>query len=288
MSAAYYVAKSDLPDLGGEMSWGRLAAPAGKRHPWGDAADWVVVHTIEEACGSDYSGGSYTRSNYDVIRDNPELAPHVISLHGAYGTYGICYVGELENQPEALRDAISSLADYPILDEDALSEHEMALEIEAWNDFGAAEFKRALMAWLDENDDAWEHDCERLTGAEVWAIWQDGCETFNVNGGSGYTIETGESVYFYVKQWFAYNDYTTNDLTELGLSSHRDSLTLDEIKAKTRATVVAGRDDELDTVCSVLVTQLGDLLVALCGYTPGDALTRGTIQFSTDSDRGDS
>lgn len=170
---------------------------------------------IDYATGSDYSGGSVERSNYLVMLGDPEIRPHVIDIHGGHGTYAIGYIApdqdhpediRVEGFPEALRDAIASLARYPLLDEDAHSEREMELETEAWESDGRKDFRRALskhfdgMTWISE-DVEYEHDLDVVPDEEIDTLWRDGCDAFNVNGGTGFVVETGELVHFYIKEW---------------------------------------------------------------------------------------
>lgn len=167
---------------------------------------------IEYATGSDYSGSLVERSNFRVLqRDFPWL----VEIYGGHGTQGLAYLGRRENQNDALIEAIDSLADYPLLDESDHSELECETEDEAWSDYGESDFVCALNEYLDEIDPDYEHEVtdETIKACalprrhypdcldSVWALWREGVDAFNVNGGSGCANEQGDSIHFYIDEW---------------------------------------------------------------------------------------
>ena len=165
----------------------------------------VRVTVIEDATGSDYSGGTHTRSNYEVMFADPELRPHLIDLYGSHGTYGLAYRGtwdELRADPEreALRDAIAALTNYPILDDDHHSRMEADNEDAAWDEHGRGDFRKVLTRVMDELDPDHEHDLDETPDATIDELWRDGCEWLNVNGGGGCVHESC-GVHFYTREW---------------------------------------------------------------------------------------
>jgi hypothetical protein len=97
---------------------------------------------INLASGSDYSGDSVTVSNYRVLAD--EFADRLVLMYGSHGTYSLAYwAGD-----EEIEERLASLDDYPVLDEDDLSEVEREAEEEAWNTWLADD----LAALIDPDD----------------------------------------------------------------------------------------------------------------------------------------
>lgn len=173
--------------------------------------------TIIEAteCG-DYSGNALVgESNYRTMKAE---FPWLVEIYGSHGYKALAYLGKRENQSDALIEAIDSLADYPLYDESDHSELECERESEAWSEDGEHDFKRALAKYFDEVDEDHEHDEDKITDeliaaaalprrwyaepmSSVWDLWREGCEGFNVNGGSGYTNEQGDAIHFYIDAW---------------------------------------------------------------------------------------
>ena len=174
----------------------------------------IPMTIIEVATGSDYSGSLVAASNQRVLLKE---YPWLVTLHGDRGTFGVAYLGKRENQNPALIEAIDALTDYPIADDSDHSELECERESEAWSESygGERDFRKALNAYLDEIDDDHEHEVSDETikasaiphrhypGAleSLWDLWREGCDAFNVNGGSGYSNEQGDSIYFHVDDW---------------------------------------------------------------------------------------
>lgn len=119
-----------------------------------------LITEFPNATGSDYSGGSYTRSNYLTITEDEELKPFIITAYGGHGTYAVYYVGSYDDAPKVVQETHAALASYPILDEHKHSELEHELEMEAWTQDGLADFKKALMKRLNEVYDDFEHDTD--------------------------------------------------------------------------------------------------------------------------------
>lgn len=172
---------------------------------------------IDYATGSDYSGTLVEHSNYRTLKAE---FPWLVEVHGGHGTFGLAYLGKRENQNAALIEAIDSLTDYCIFDDSDHSNLECEREIEAWSEAhgGEYDFRKALASYFDEIDEDHEHDYDLLTNdlieacsfpkkyypdpmSSVWELWREGCEVFNVNGGSGYLNEQGDQIYFCIDEW---------------------------------------------------------------------------------------
>ena len=90
--------------------------------------------------GSDYSGDTVTRANYEYFLG--EYLEVCIPVYGMFGTYGI--VVPVWHFPETLQEDLEDLEDYPVISDDALSNLEMRLEEEAWESWVRGDFSSAL------------------------------------------------------------------------------------------------------------------------------------------------
>lgn len=170
----------------------------------------------------DYSGGDVEASNHRVLA---ERFPCLYSIIGSHGYAALAYDAALGPCPESeeLAEAFLGVRDCPIVDDDDHSRLEFELESEAWNDHGAADFRKKLTGELDELDPEYPHEIPdndvscadgrnqvgpfHWTKSETWgdfllALWSHGCDELNVNGGSGCGVKTGCTVHFYVDEWF--------------------------------------------------------------------------------------
>jgi len=179
---------------------------AGTRITWGSwserktESEWMPITLFPYSSGSDYSGSDVEKSNHRVLCDDKHVMRRSVTIIGGHGTYGIAYVGQPTRK---IRELCSSLDGYPLLDEDDHSHLEMELEGEAWDDDGRKDFLRDLAGLLDEVDPTHRHDVDELdTHTEaVDRLWHEGCDVYNVNGGSGFCVETGCTVHFYTGEW---------------------------------------------------------------------------------------
>jgi hypothetical protein len=173
---------------------------------------------------SDYSGSDAEASNMRVLA---ERFPELIRIHGSHGYEALAYDASLGPVPESeeLCEVLEGLEDYPLVDDDDHSHLEMELETEAWEEDGRDDFRKALTSLLDSLDDEHEHeipDDDEPIAAPLFAtldsvvvepgatvgdyltrLWNQGCDQLNVNGGSGFVVETGQLVHFYIDDWCA-------------------------------------------------------------------------------------
>jgi len=145
---------------------------------------------VEQATGSDYSGGTVTLANQREVKrlltecEDPALPDCVwCTAYGGHGTYALFLV--YAALPEEIREVLSSLDDYPNVNDEALSELECQLGSEAWEAWGRADLRRAL---------------EKEIGADLEEI-KDDClrELFRVAGermGHDWEFEQGAQAYF--------------------------------------------------------------------------------------------
>ena len=118
----------------------------------------VPVYRVDDACGGDYFGGLYNRSNYRVIERMTEecdfLAEFVVFLYGGYGSFGIAFRLDRGLLPQELFDVIAALESYPILDEQDWSELEQEDQQEQWECWGRSDFVRELESQATEAQQA--------------------------------------------------------------------------------------------------------------------------------------
>jgi hypothetical protein len=184
--------------------------------PWRECTMPIAV--VRGTEHSDYSGCARQASNHRMLLElcaeepyggEADTYAHVYPLIGSHGYQAIAYPAYLGPVPlcESLAEIIEVLADGEALDEDDELELEAELEAEAWEDHGRKDFVKVLTSLLDEADPAHDHCLDEQLNEEsavddpIDEIWHAGCATFNINGGSGCTVETGCLVHFYISEW---------------------------------------------------------------------------------------
>ena len=170
-----------------------------QKRPYGgrEHADYIELVLVEEATGSDYSGGTYTKANQAVFLAIAEeeglLGTEVWEVRGGYGTYGIALLADSDN--EALIDALRSLADYPVLDDDAQTEFEHEAQEEAWEDWGRNDFLKALQAQHGFDEDVADflstEESENALVHKLYELFHYAMEESN----EYWTEETGGNMY---------------------------------------------------------------------------------------------
>lgn len=153
----------------------------------------VRLTVIDVATGSDYSGSLVEVSNMRTLKRE---FPWLVELHGGYGTRGLAYLGKRENQNPALLEAIDSLTDYPIYNDDDHSDLEWETVETQWREAygGRHDFKRALASYFDEVYAPDSHDCDEISDERIDQLWRDCTEV--LRGGEDHLNESGESIFF--------------------------------------------------------------------------------------------
>lgn len=212
-----------IPDNGGDGDIepnGRIYASSMESEPKRWATQPVAVILLTEH--GDYNGGDVEASNMRVL---VERFPWLYRVYGSHGYEALAYDATLGPVPdsEELCEILENLEDYPLIDEDDHSALEMELETAAWEEDGRDDFRKALTSLLDDIDPEHEHeipdDDQPITAALLGTLsttivepgatvgdyltrlWNQGCDELNVNGGSGFVVETGQTVYFYTDDW---------------------------------------------------------------------------------------
>lgn len=147
----------------------------------------VEVVLPSSMSGSDYSGTTYHRSNYDTFLEKFGDVEGVYSLYGGYGTFAIAIRADLVN--EEIHEAIAGLNDYPVLDEDALTEYENELEGEAWNNWARHDFVQSIENRFDIEDLE-----ELMTDVQIEDLFHELCERSNT-----YFMPDGADMYIRIE-----------------------------------------------------------------------------------------
>jgi len=159
-------------------------------------------YEVEHAGGSDYSGGSLTKANYNELKKMLEEAhsegPAVwADAHGGHGTYAILVVWD--RLDESIQETLNALEDYPAISDEAMSEEENEREQEAWSNWAQRDFEKAFLSSLNaqvqaddpeyEVDD-WPDDLDSET---LFRLAMDSSNTY-------WSHESGDSVYVDLKR----------------------------------------------------------------------------------------
>lgn len=120
----------------------------------------LMVYVPAILGGSDYSGGSVTRANFNVFADKFKASKGETwwELYGGHGTYAIAIAAHCWNSD--MIEFFERLADYSCADEDELAEVEREAEDEAWENWIASDFAHGLKARFSDHEDAID-DVER-------------------------------------------------------------------------------------------------------------------------------
>ena len=127
-------------------------------HGWLDKVpdDWQVLEYgdfdldpngkfVEVPCTtySGYSGGTVERANCDKFLEMFGDLPGVYEVTGGYGTRGV-FIRRACLRCDEIREVIEGLDDYPLIDDESLSDLEMQLEDEAWDVWIKYDLEREL------------------------------------------------------------------------------------------------------------------------------------------------
>ena len=150
------------------------------------SSDVMKVFEVPYCAGSDYSGSTIEHCNHntflELTKENDWKG--VRSCPGGYGTYCIVISEPASLNPEIV-ELLQNLETYPVIDQDALFEHEMEVKQEWWDNIGLDDFRDELQeALIKENMD-------NISNGELTQLFYASCDEANE-----YPIfEMGEIVY---------------------------------------------------------------------------------------------
>lgn len=107
-----------------------------------DLSDYPGFKLIEEACGSDYMGCSYTRANFEWFQEEYRNHADVLFLWGHFFGYGVAY--RVETEDDRLREIVDGLADYPLVCEHKVSEVEVRWIQDAMESWALSDFRKEI------------------------------------------------------------------------------------------------------------------------------------------------
>lgn len=165
---------------------------------------WFVPEYLS---GSDYSGSLVEQSNLRVFRETFEKGEGRwwVEVCGGHGTFGVIVRTLAYRNCTEVREFFDALEDYPLASEDDHSDLERTTMQEAWESDGREDFLREVKAYAKHvmgasYEEAIDAACEAV-GEEQWdATWRDICDRSNVNGGTGWMNEQGDSIYFLTRE----------------------------------------------------------------------------------------
>lgn len=172
----------DIEREGNQISYGHVKPD--KSGDW-----WGSDYTQ----GSDYSGGTVCLNNFNqLLKLATELSGEYgedfyITASGGHGTYAIFW--DVNKTPDEIVEVLSSLDDYPSVDDEALSELEMEQSDEAWNDWGSGDFRRELEKKFGGNAD-------EVTDEDLYTCFHEAMETTN----SYWEDQSGSGMYVDMKR----------------------------------------------------------------------------------------
>jgi hypothetical protein len=112
--------------------------------------------------GSDYSGGSVEVANHKVFMEEFGDLPGVHEIHGDFDTYGV--VIRLDCITPGMIEIFEGLDNYPVIDEEAMSEVEREAEDEAWDNWVRRDYERALVTALNDDGEGATDDAHGIQG----------------------------------------------------------------------------------------------------------------------------
>lgn len=123
---------------------------------------------VPYASGSDYSGSLVERSNYNVFTETYGDNEWVFSAYGGFGTYAavVGLTGLLtcdEDTADEVLNVLEGLENYPLINDEVLSNLESEKADEAWESWVAGDFRRALERKFDRVDFEWPSDSDLRT-----------------------------------------------------------------------------------------------------------------------------
>lgn len=129
-------------DLGGSISYGDFY---NNRWSYKDTSedDFEKVYLPSLLSGGDYSGNTLERSNYLAFLEQFGEVKGVYDYYSGDGVYGIALTQSAYDNEE-IQECLKALEDYPVIDDEKLSNLEWDLYAESWKDYGADDFIREL------------------------------------------------------------------------------------------------------------------------------------------------
>jgi hypothetical protein len=124
-------------------TWREETLPLGESASYGDFHDLTGDATPDDyvmpelLSGGDYAGTTVEKANHRAFLKLYGHHPGVHSVTGGYGTFAVALsIRRLLENPEpaeCILDTLEALDNYPVVDDDELSEYEIELTCEGWD-----------------------------------------------------------------------------------------------------------------------------------------------------------
>lgn len=152
--------------------------PSGLRYGgWSDdkEGDYLVPGYLS---GSDYSGNLVEQSNARAFKETFSRGEDKwwTEVSGGHGTFAIVIATKKvpKKTAETVTEFLDGLQSYPLANEDLHSQMEMEAQDEAWENWAAKDFARAL-------EKKFGIDLDKVTGGDVYELFHDAMEESNEN-----------------------------------------------------------------------------------------------------------
>ena len=138
---------------------------------------------------SDYSGSTVEAANCAELHEQFDGA--AISVYGGYDTTDVCFSlrwicdDETDFEADTLLDIFEGLEDYPLINDEALSNIEMECADEAWDCWAYSDFVKGVEKALNVELDGHDKDSMRTV---FEAVREDCNEYWEAEGGAGKSV----------------------------------------------------------------------------------------------------
>jgi len=107
--------------------------------------------------GSDYNGGSVSKSNYDTFLKMYGKREGVYDCHGGMGTFAIVIRADVA-ESEDIAETLDDLGNYPVLDENAYRKEQDVRKKDAWSGWVERDARNKVETKVQEFIEDWEPD----------------------------------------------------------------------------------------------------------------------------------
>jgi len=126
--------------------------------------------------GSDYSGSLVEQSNWMCFLEEFGQCDGVKCVVGGHGTFAVAITVEAYKGNKNIQEALNSLADYPVADEDHYSHMQMEKTEEAWEDWAFSDYESALEKAFDLDEQGMELN---WSGQDAFEVFTEVAESVN-------------------------------------------------------------------------------------------------------------
>lgn len=150
--------------------------------------DYAPMYEVNLTVYSDYSGGTVEMANYKYLTEHEDYGQFIESTSYGYGGNGVGFrVADLEalESPDdmlsfmEMLDEIDSLSDYPVFNEDELTEIEWNIEQEYIEQDIIPDIRRYIEGILDDNEQQPALDADDLSEDGLYELVRQAMEQAN-------------------------------------------------------------------------------------------------------------